>query len=139
MSLSFNMWRNDTGNVKAGFLFYLWWHKKINVFIFFPHGETQKVKVLVIQSCLTLCDPMDCSLPVSGIFQARVLKWVAILFSSRSSQPRNRTQVSYTAGGFCYRLSHQGSHTQKLMFKKMWLIGSILLFVLKGQRTCSQD
>ena len=36
------------------------------------------------QSCPTLCDPMDCSLPgssVNGIFQARVLEWVAIAFS----------------------------------------------------------
>ena len=38
----------------------------------------------VTQSCLTLSDPMDCSLPgssVHGIFQARVLEWVAIAFS----------------------------------------------------------
>ena len=38
----------------------------------------------VAQSCLTLCDPVDCSLPgssVDGIFQARVLEWVAIAFS----------------------------------------------------------
>ena len=38
----------------------------------------------VTQSCLTLCDPMDCSLPGSsfhGIFQARVLEWVATAFS----------------------------------------------------------
>ena len=38
----------------------------------------------VIQLCLTLCDPMDCSLPgssVHGIFQARVLEWGAIAFS----------------------------------------------------------
>ena len=38
----------------------------------------------VTQSCLTLCDPMDCSLPgfsVHGIFQARVLEWAAIAFS----------------------------------------------------------
>ena len=47
---------------------------------------TYKVKVLVIQSCLTLCDSMGCSLPdssVHGIFQARILEWVAvaILFS----------------------------------------------------------
>ena len=42
----------------------------------------------VAQSCLTLCDPMDCSLPgfsVHGIFQARVLEWVAISFSRGSS------------------------------------------------------
>ena len=41
------------------------------------------------QSCLTLCDPMDCSLPgfsVHGIFQARVLEWVAISFARGSSR-----------------------------------------------------
>ena len=48
------------------------------------------VKVLVIQSCLTLCDPMDCSLPgssVHGILQARILEGVAIPFSRGSSRP----------------------------------------------------
>ena len=47
------------------------------------------------------CDPMDCSLPgcsVHGILQARILEWVAISFSRGSSSPRNRTQVSCTAG-----------------------------------------
>ena len=51
----------------------------------------------VAQSCLTLCDPMDCSLPgssIRGILRARVLEWVAISFSRRSSQPRDQTQVS---------------------------------------------
>ena len=45
--------------------------------------------VSVALSCLTLCDPMDCSLPgssVHGIFQVRVLEWVALL-SRGSSQP----------------------------------------------------
>ena len=54
----------------------------------------------VTQSCPTLCDPMHCSLPgslVHGIFQARVLEWVAISFSRGSSQPRERTRVSQTA------------------------------------------
>ena len=40
--------------------------------------------VLVAQSCLTLCDPINCSLPgssVHGILQARILEWVAISFS----------------------------------------------------------
>ena len=44
--------------------------------------------VLVIQSCPTVCDPMDCSPPgssVYGISQARMLKWVAIPFSRASS------------------------------------------------------
>ena len=51
----------------------------------------------VAQSCLTLCDPIDCSLPgssVHGIFQAIVLEWIAISFSRGSSQPRAWTQVS---------------------------------------------
>ena len=37
---------------------------------------------------------------VHGILQARILKWVAFPFSRRSSQPRDRTQVSHIAGGF---------------------------------------
>ena len=47
-------------------------------------NELTKQKVLVTQSCLTLCDPMDCSPPgpsVHGILQARILEWVVILFS----------------------------------------------------------
>ena len=52
-------------------------------------------------SCPTLCDLMDCSLPgssVHGIFQARILEWVAISFSRRSSWPRDWTRVSRIAG-----------------------------------------
>ena len=52
----------------------------------------------VAQSCPTLFDPMDCSLPgssVHGIFQARVLEWIAISFSRGSSQPRVWTRVSH--------------------------------------------
>ena len=51
----------------------------------------------VAQLYQTLCHPMDCSLPgafVHGIFQARVLKWVAISFSRRSSLPRDQTNIS---------------------------------------------
>ena len=58
---------------------------------------------LVIQSCPSLCDPMDCSPPGSsahGISQARTLEWVAISFSRGSSPPRDQTQVSCTANGF---------------------------------------
>ena len=49
---------------------------------------------LVTQSCPTLCDPMDYSMPdssVLGIFQARILEWVAISFSRGSSWPRDWT------------------------------------------------
>jgi len=52
----------------------------------------------VTQSCLTLCNPMDCCLPgssVYGIFQAIVVEWIAISFSSGSSWPRDWTRVSH--------------------------------------------
>ena len=71
-------------------------HNKINFKIL------QKTKkVLLAQSCLTLCNPMD--LPGSsanGILQARILEWVASPFSRGSSLPRDRTWISYTAGRF---------------------------------------
>ena len=57
-----------------------------------------------LQSCLTLCDSMDCSpsgSSVHGISQARILEWVAISSSRASSWARDRTQVSCVAGGFC--------------------------------------
>ena len=56
------------------------------------------VCVLVAQSCLTLCDLMNCSPPgssVHGILQARIQEWVAMPPSRGSSQPRDRTYVSY--------------------------------------------
>ena len=52
---------------------------------------------LVAQSCLTLCDPMDCSPPgisVHRISQARILEWVVISSSRGSSRHRGQTQVS---------------------------------------------
>ena len=70
----------------------LCWQKSLNV------------KVLVIQSCPALCDSMVCSSPagssVHGILQARTLEWVAIPFSSRSSQPRDWAEVSHITGRF---------------------------------------
>ena len=48
--------------------------------------------------CLILCNPMDYT--VHGILQARILEWVAFPFSRGSSQTRDQTQVSHTAGGF---------------------------------------
>ena len=59
------------------------------------------VSVSVTQSCLTLCDCMDCSPPgssVHGVLQARILEWVAIPFSRGSSQPRDWMQASSVAG-----------------------------------------
>ena len=54
----------------------------------------------LLQSCPTLCDPMDCSLPgssVHGILQARILEWVAMPSSRASSRPRDRTHISYVS------------------------------------------
>ena len=51
----------------------------------------------IVYSCLTLCDPMDCSPPgssVHGILQARILEWVATPSSRGFSQPRDRTRIS---------------------------------------------
>ena len=56
------------------------------------------LKVKVAQSCLILCNPMDCI--VHRILEARILGWGAISFSRGSSQPRNRPGVSCIAGGF---------------------------------------
>ena len=62
-----------------------------------PVKPIVKVKVLATQSCLTFCDPVDHSPPISsvhGIFQARTLEWVAIFFSRGSFQPRDRIHIS---------------------------------------------
>ena len=63
--------------------------------------KLKKVKTEVTQSCPTLCNPMDCSLPGSslhGILQARVLEWVDISFSRGSSRSKDQTQVSHIPG-----------------------------------------
>ena len=67
----------------------------------FVHGSLYgmvQMKVKVTQSCLTLCHPMDYT--VHGILQARILEWVAFPLSRGSSQPRDRTGVSWIVGRF---------------------------------------
>ena len=62
-----------------------------------------KEKVLMTQSCMILCDPMDCILPgssVHGILQTRILEWVPIPFSGGSSRSRDWTWVSCITGRF---------------------------------------
>ena len=77
----------------------------------------------LLQSCLTLCNPMDCSLPgssVHGISQARILEWVAMSSSRGSSQPRNQTCVSYVSCTgrqvFCFFVFLTTSATQEAPF-----------------------
>ena len=68
-----------------------------------PHSPATSqvhVRAKSPQSCQTLCDPMDCSPPVSsdyGVLQATILEWVAVPSSRGSSWPRDRTQVSYVS------------------------------------------
>ena len=73
--------------------------------IFFASTITLSVKVAKL--CPTLCNPMDYT--VHGILQARVLEWVAFPFSGGSSQPRNQTQVSLTAGRFFTNCTVRGA------------------------------
>ena len=59
--------------------------------------------MLVIQLYLTLCNPVDYTLPgfsVHEILQARTLEWVAFWFFRGSSHPRDQTWVFHIAGGF---------------------------------------
>ena len=67
----------------------------------------------VSQSCLIPSDPMDCSLPgssIHGIFQARVLEWGAIAFSTRSKQGQFNSQTPATPRslGACHLTLHMG-------------------------------
>ena len=63
--------------------------------------KKKKVTVKVAQSCPTLFDLMDCGSPGSSVIsQARILEWVAILFSRGYSWPRDQTLVSYIAGRY---------------------------------------
>ena len=72
------------------------------------------VCMLVVQSCPTLCNPMDCSLPgssVHGILQARILEWVAMPFSRGSSPLRDQTHAFYIfciAGRFFFTAEPPG-------------------------------
>ena len=72
------------------------------------------VLVLVAQLCPTLCDPVDCR---HGILQARIVEWVAILFSRGSSPPKDQTPVSGISGGFFTIWATKGSRKRKGFFK----------------------
>ena len=81
----------------------------------YPPSTPSAVLCLVVQLCPTLCGPMDCSPPgssVRGILRARILEWVAMLSSRKSSPPGDGTQtscVSCIGGQILYCLSHEGS------------------------------
>ena len=93
-----------------------WFPLELTGLISLLYGKVKVKESKVTQSCPTLCDPMDCSLPgssVQRIFQARILEWVAVSSSRGSSWSRDRNQVSHTAGRqTLYHLSHQGSPSE---------------------------
>ena len=70
------------------------------------------MKVIVAQSCPTLCDAMDYTVP--GILQVRILEWVAVPFSRESAQPRGQTKVSHVAGGFLTSWAIRGAQEMQI-------------------------
>ena len=101
-----------------------------NIFVlWFPWSFIPWCCAKSLQSCLTLCDPMDHSPADSsahGILQARILEWVVISFSRKSSLPRDRTFISCVAGGFFLPLSHGGS----ISLKRRQLDSDLLLHLI---------
>ena len=94
-----------------------------------------EVRSEVAQPCATLCNPIDCSLPCSsirGIFQARILQWLAISFSRESSWPGIQTQVSHIAGR-CFTLWATRGSPNDLRY--LPFLGLPSLFIL--ERGCS--
>ena len=70
-----------------------------------------QVQVLVAQPYLTVCDPMDCSLPgpsVHGILQARILEWVAIPFLHGIFLTKGLNLGLLHCRQILYHMSHQG-------------------------------
>ena len=88
-----------------------WWSKWLSFLVFLMLDlkspdqcllpSWNRAVCLVAQSCLTLCDHMYCRWPgssVHGIFQTRILVWLAVPSSRESSQIRDQTQVSCITG-----------------------------------------
>ena len=72
---------------------------------------------------------MNCSLLgsfVHGIFQARIMEWVAICFSRVSSQPRDQTLVLLHHGQTLYHLSHQGSPNINMLYNLKVLVAPVM-------------
>ena len=90
-------------------------------------NNAMQTMCIVVQSCPTLCNSTDCSLPgssVHGILQAKILEWVAMP-SRGSSQPRDQTQVFCIAGGFFISFLYQGSQTFRLFLR---VLNKVFLF-----------
>ena len=94
------------------------WRREGRDEIFFPYW-------LFTQLCLILCDPVDCSLTgssIHGIFQARILEWVAISFSNfRTKQGKKKKNPSLTA-----MLIYQKSQFMSFFSLLIWLFHAAL-------------
>ena len=87
---------------------------------------------MYVQSCLTVCDPLDCSPPSSSlhaIFQGRILEWVTISFSRDSSHSRDQTCVSCVCWivGSSLPAKPSGKYIGSV-FQLLFLLLSVLLF-----------
>ena len=104
----------------------------INTFIFKVIYESESESE-VAQSCLTLCDILDCSLSgssIHGIFQARVLQWIAISFSRGSSRTQELNPGLQYCRQMLYHLSHLCiSFIMNLPFS-VWIMIIIFLFLV---------
>ena len=98
------------------------------------------------QSHAILCDPMDCSLPsssVCGIFQARILEWVAISSSRRSSQPRDWTHVSCILAGRFFTTEPPGKYLCDLgsvqLLSRVWLFATAWTAARQASRSITNS
>ena len=101
-----------------------WWSRDAEL-------TSPKVKVKVSQLLPTLCNPMDYT--VHGILQDRILEWLAYPFSRGSSQPRDRTQVSRTAGRFFTSWATRNTsklhvHVKQFSLKTNWRLAERLFY-----------
>ena len=90
------------------------------------------MRAQLLQLYLTLCIPRDCSPPTScfyGIVQARIVEWVSMPSSRRSSQPRNRTRVSCISGRF---FNHWATREAPIQARVTLLISSLLKASLRS-------
>ena len=96
----------------------------------------------IVKSCLTLCDPMDCSPPgssVHGNFHARTLEWVAISSSRGSSRPKDWTHISCIGRRILYHWTTRGDNGPFLKSYFPWQItvNAALYSFNKNFRTCT--
>ena len=92
-----------------------------------PKQQVVVVLVYSLKSCLTLCDPVDCSPPgssVHGISQSRILQWVATSFCRVSFRPRDWICISCIAGGF-FTAEPPGKPKRQVLNIKRFLISCL--------------